>query len=361
MVRLGFTYLGSTWEDDWARYLWEGGTLLKGISPYSHSPQDFFSSPGLSAFETELLSRINHPEWTAIYSPVVLGFFALSVILDPRGTLGLSVLYLIIDLVLFRHISKTYGKESSYLYWIHPVWVWETYGNLHFEILGILLLLLCFSKPYLVRGLVGGLVLSIKPFFGYLVFFPKIKKVPLFFLSLLLGYALPYFAFVLYFGTKGWQNLFLWKDFAQSFVFNPVGRYAMEFIFPQKGVMLLSSVIVILSLLSSIFLFAQRQLDMRERIKTAGILMTLGLCFSPIVNSWYFLPLIPLGAIAKDTTLLFLSFVILLSYATKQRLGIETEGYYNIPDWIMGMEAILLLLLVFFVLAKKTRIKVNQT
>ncbi|TGL53609.1 hypothetical protein EHQ59_08285, partial [Leptospira kemamanensis] len=69
-------FLPPFWEDDWARYLWEGNLIRNGISPYEVAPHHFFNQT-FDDVTTEILSQINHPEWTTIYSPFVLLYFAL--------------------------------------------------------------------------------------------------------------------------------------------------------------------------------------------------------------------------------------------------------------------------------------------
>ncbi len=76
--------LGTSPSDDTYRYVWEGRVQVAGVNPYRHPPDD----PKLLALRDEDWSKINHPDYPAIYGPVVqLEFLAAAALAPSRWTL----------------------------------------------------------------------------------------------------------------------------------------------------------------------------------------------------------------------------------------------------------------------------------
>ncbi|MCW7460214.1 hypothetical protein ND859_17810, partial [Leptospira bandrabouensis] len=113
------------------------------MSPYQIAPLDYFQKLNLNESEIEILSQINHPDWTTIYSPFVLLYFALFSFGFSGFLLKLS--YLVFETFSFLFFSKGKFNKSGLLYWIFPVLIKEVYINLHFEILILSLMWIYFS------------------------------------------------------------------------------------------------------------------------------------------------------------------------------------------------------------------------
>ena len=74
-VVLRLILVATTPSDDVHRYLWEGRVLLAGHNPYLLAPDD----PKLKSLRTADWSKINHPDFPAIYPPVAqFGFVAVA-------------------------------------------------------------------------------------------------------------------------------------------------------------------------------------------------------------------------------------------------------------------------------------------
>lgn len=131
------------WEDDWARYLWEGSLVLERVSPYSNPPLDFFDTGELITGDRgmEILSRINHPDWPAIYTPIILFYFALCSFISPFSIFLLKISYIIIDLSVVSLIKSMSNKKAAILYFLSPILLREIFINAHFELIPIFFLL----------------------------------------------------------------------------------------------------------------------------------------------------------------------------------------------------------------------------
>ena len=72
-------------EDDYFRYLWDGGVTVSGINPYSYSPENVLGNNGVPEKLTKLasdaggiLENINNPSVRSIYPPIAQAAVALS-------------------------------------------------------------------------------------------------------------------------------------------------------------------------------------------------------------------------------------------------------------------------------------------
>ncbi len=101
--------LGMEPSDDAYRYVWEGRVQLAGFNPYAHAPDD----PLLSDLRNEDWSRINHPDYPAIYPPVTQAEFALAAALRPSifFVKALHVLWDILAVVVVASVLRRRGRS----------------------------------------------------------------------------------------------------------------------------------------------------------------------------------------------------------------------------------------------------------
>jgi len=154
-------------EDDYFRYLWEGGVTAHGFSPYLYSPHEVnFSTVYLDVPEalcelgTEsggVLQRVNHPELSTVYPPVTQAVFALAHVLRPWSLTAWRMVLLAVELLtlgLLVLALKRLGKPAhlSLIYWWNPLVIKETINSAHMDVLALplvlaALLLVMASKP----------------------------------------------------------------------------------------------------------------------------------------------------------------------------------------------------------------------
>jgi len=135
-------------EDDWYRYLWDGGVTANGLSPYEHSPEEVDEvAPEVPEELVKLgkeaghaLDRVNHPWLKTIYPPVAQAFFALAHYISPWELWSWRLVILIIDcatLMLIIMLLREGGLPLSYslFYWWNPLLIKELYNSAHMDII----------------------------------------------------------------------------------------------------------------------------------------------------------------------------------------------------------------------------------
>jgi hypothetical protein len=86
-------------EDDWARYLWDGRQLIVSGNPYATAPVDHFADDNVPEPFRRLLDEINNPMRQRSTAPVCQFAFALSHLIAPAHLWPLKLLLLAADLL----------------------------------------------------------------------------------------------------------------------------------------------------------------------------------------------------------------------------------------------------------------------
>ncbi|PJZ67716.1 hypothetical protein CH371_06875 [Leptospira wolffii] len=346
-IRMFLVFLSPVFEDDWARYLWDGFQTSRFGSPYGPIPRDFFGDT--EPVHAEILSRINHPDWPTIYGPVLEIYFFLIHFLFPWKLAALKFFLLIPDLFLFRWIRGKYGRNSGIMYWWNPVLLKETFLNGHPDIIGVSILFFAFSlagsKRFRTAAFFSGLATAVKGFaliFLPLLLFESFRKrfgLSVFMgvvVSFSLGFLLPYTVFFL---SSDGTDLGVVSRFANGFEFFPLGyillRYMGEVIARSVwGLILLSGILILLKCRKSYKL-------RREEIMAASFFLFF--FFSPVLNAWYLLWSLPFLFAGKRLfwpgwILFFLAQASYLNFANLGEWDLVLEkGYYAHPDWLVGL------------------------
>lgn len=137
-------------SDDVWRYVWEGGLVLEGKSPYAWAPDDEALAPERAAWAT-VHGRMNNTSISAAYPPVtqaaaaVLTFVAGGAAEADRARLAMRVGFTLADLAvlagLLRLLRRRGLPNGRALIWAwSPLVAWEFAGSGHFDSLGIALL-----------------------------------------------------------------------------------------------------------------------------------------------------------------------------------------------------------------------------
>lgn len=156
-IRAGFLFSTPVLEDDFYRYLWDGGVAAQGINPYRYAPGQVDSEPAgsgmshadegaihdlqaLASRSDGVFERVNHPALRTIYPPVAQGFFALAWVAKPWSLTSWRVVLLGVDvltLVLLSGLLARLNLPRVFLliYWLNPLLLRETYLTAHMDIL----------------------------------------------------------------------------------------------------------------------------------------------------------------------------------------------------------------------------------
>ena len=137
-------------EDDFYRYLWDGGVTASGHNPYHHTPSDIQARTdtvpealiNLGADSERILTRVNHATLRTLYPPVTQAVFALAHAIQPWSLPTLKAIYFALDLVILalillqlRHLKIPLLYVA--LYWWNPLLIKEFYNSAHMDIIAL--------------------------------------------------------------------------------------------------------------------------------------------------------------------------------------------------------------------------------
>lgn len=347
-----------TWEDDWARYLWEGILVRNQTSPYKYPPELFFYSVTNESL-IQLLSQVNHPDWTSIYHPLVLLFFSLSTFFP--SVLGIRFLYLSLELFFYFWVWKYKRRDFDkvFLLWIFPLFWYETYHHLHFEIFLLILVYFFFyfvkNKKDIWAGFIFGigfhwkvfffcyLILTILPSQNSGLFLQRTKawfrRVLFSFPSFVLGYSLGFLLFFIWIPDPQFPNLFkTLQSFGSEFDFNPFWN---PFHWGTLGFRIQQVLVLCFFLGWYCYRLRKEKIPIPAFASFVYFLLVYFFFVSlPVVNPWYFLVLLPFlwNRFPWSWKAYFLLSIPSLSYLTGPRLGLPSSSLYEVPEMILALE-----------------------
>jgi len=151
----GITFFsGPVLEDDYYRYLWDGGVAAHGINPYRYAPRDVAESAdhvpaelrSLAVESGDVLQRVNHPGLRTIYPPVAQAAFAVAHWISPWGIRGLRLVFFLFDLATLLLVLAFLRRLNLpalwvILYWWNPLVIHETFNTTHVDVVALPLVL----------------------------------------------------------------------------------------------------------------------------------------------------------------------------------------------------------------------------
>lgn len=363
IIKILLSFADPVWEDDWARFLWEGQLIVQRISPYLMAPEIFFNSNLIFENPTqtsEILSRVNHPDWTTIYFPLIELYFFLCAKISSYSLTVLKLGYLLFDFGILLILKRMRNPKTAILFFFFPILIKETFLNAHFEIISILLILFAFlffeKKRLKLSGFFFGLALHSKiylivifPYF-FIRIFQFRTSIPVFLMNLFFiffGFSLPFLLFQILIpenGTFGIENLL---QFSNTFEFNPLIFHLMKLFSNHQISKILSQTVLVLLLIYSAFKIYTIPYKKRQEYLWIYFIFLFSLELSPIANSWYFLILLPFYFLSYPSPKSMWIIIVIpqLAYLTNTNLGLHSRGFYHISEYIIALEIVLLFLL----------------
>jgi alpha-1,6-mannosyltransferase len=354
-------------EDDYFRYLWDGYRTLQDGNPYQFAPSHFFSadSAALPPKIADALSALNNPDINTIYGPALQWLFALAAAIAPGELWPIRALWLAVDMALVCILCKHVGTTRAMLYAMCPLVLHEIGVAMHPD------------------GLIGALI-----FFAFVA----IKKERVILAALFIGcasamkihalLALPFlliglsgisFAtaarslaacaatyvffwlpFIFADGAfpQAWQSF---ATFARDWQFNALG-----FAFVQILVGTVAARVACALLLLMLWALIARCALRKQASIASALVMAFGalLFFSPVVNPWYLLWLLPIATAAGQGHLWIspwvASIALPLSYASDFNMGLSSVPY-TLPTSILFLESILIVAALAFDMWRKLK------
>lgn len=145
-------------ENDYQRYLWDGGVTAQGSNPYAFSPATVLRDGASGALAPMLenggdtLERIGHKHLTSIYPPAAQATFAIAHLIAPWNLDAWRLVLLAGDLATLTLLLRLLGIAGRSrlwvsLYWLNPLVLKEAFNSAHME-------------PILLPFVVGSLILA---------------------------------------------------------------------------------------------------------------------------------------------------------------------------------------------------------
>lgn len=126
-------------EDDFYRYLWDGGVTAAGSNPYAVAPTDAAASAALSPDAALILDRVGHADLRTIYPPTAQAAFAAAHLIEPWSLTAWRGIVLILDaatLGLLLMLIKDAGRSPLWaaLYWWNPLVIVSLSNGAHMDV-----------------------------------------------------------------------------------------------------------------------------------------------------------------------------------------------------------------------------------
>ncbi len=350
---------GPFFEDDFYRYLWDGYRFATVGTPYGAAPAEFFVDPDIPANFHRVLDQINHPELPTIYGPTTQAVFLLGYWLRPGSIVALQTLLILVDFATIGLLLGLAPARQVMLYAWCPLVVKEVAFTAHPDGLGVCLVLaalaLARSGHWGRAAACLGLAVGAKILALVVVPLVLLGASPRHWLLFVATLAAVYAPFVL----AGATDLASLLVFAREWEFNSAVFGLLTTVLPGVEARLL------LGLAYAGFWgwYAVRYWRADRRgLPRGDWLYGLLLAFSPVINPWYLLWLLPFATLFPSVWAWTAATTVSVAYVTG--LGLDDPGLqaYQQPAWARPLEfGPVLLALVWSALRRSTAPRVSES
>ena len=301
-------------EDDHYRYLWDAFRFANDGTPYGVAPSAFFDDARVPPVFQAILNFINYPDIPTVYGPVLQAWFLAGYAMAPGSVGALQGLNAAVSLATLLLLARC-GAAPRWLllYAISPLVLKESVITAHPDALVGLLTLAAFAVggrryPWVAGGLLGLAMagkVSVALALPFLWFRGGARAVAAAGLTLVVCY-LPFL-------LQSGSDLTVLSDFAHNWRFNPLLYSVLEwFAGPVAGRLLGGMAIVT----GAAILYWRDARAGQDRPKIPPVEYALGalLLFSPVVNPWYLLWLLPFAVLRPSRVAWTATFLLPLSY-----------------------------------------------
>ena len=336
-------------SDDLFRFIWDGTLIKNGIHPFAELPSYYLNQP-VNGLDQGLYNQLNSPNYFTIYPPLNQAIFWLSVQFGDSWLVSANIIrvFLIVAEVtsffLLRSLLSHFQKNEHLAFWyfLNPLVILEITGNLHFEGLVVLFLLIGIlgfekSKNWISIGGFGlaiGAKLLPVIYLPYL-FFSGLKN-KRWWVAIAAGVVglitlLPLFNQAFINGMSSSLDLYFRKfEFNASLYF--IAREIGYWVYGYNNIAKIGPLLSVFSFLAIMSLSVYAGLKKWKAPKTFLFISCIYLMFSTIIHPWYILPLIAFGLLSGYWFPIFWSFMIFLTYMGYTKTGFE------LPMWIVVLE-----------------------
>ena len=336
-------------EDDYFRFLWDGYRFAETGDPYREIPADFFGDPTVSEQMEEIVYEINYPYLPTIYGPVMEVVFLASYKIAPGDLIVLKVFFVLFEGLLLFLLSRLLSLRWFLVAAWCPLLIFETSFQAHPDLIGISLMVSALfaakrGYPWLAM-LALGLASSAKVF--AILLWPFLVRKETWFRQgcLMAGViALAYLPFVGHQGDAGSTSL---EAMATDWEFNAAG-YALLKVISAEYARLMSLGIFFFVYVFLLVTFWRKRIKNESERAPLDLVFGAFFLFSPVINPWYLLWLLPFSLLEPRFWSLVAISVVALSYITGLNLEAQDLQDFEIPLNILIAEFSLIFVAMIF-------------
>ncbi len=356
-------------ENDIYRYIWDGKVFTSGINPYKYAPayasikpatigqqNDYKKLKLLRDEDPSFYRRIGYKYVPTIYPPLAQGLFAVSALL-ARGSLWfMKILFVLLDMavvILIYNILQLLKHNPLYviIYAWNPLVLKEFANSGHYD--SLVICCVAAAVYFILKG--KNIFSSICLGLGVLSKFFPLIFVPFF----LLKKQYKAFFFCLVVIAIGYLPFVIWGKTDLKSIFTALGNYAQKwsvngFIFEFLYSLLSSlkndpyilSKIICGGIFASVWFFIviKKQDIVEMMFMSVSVLFLL----SPVGDPWYFCWVILFLCIYRRYSMIFLSYLLILSYFIFTRdFGRLSIGWFKIDNLLLMQYVPFYILLIF--------------
>lgn len=330
----GIALFGETiFEDDFYRFIWDGWRVLETGTPYGVPPEDFLGDPAVPAPMQAVLDWINYPFYPTIYGPVLQVLFAITTFFAGADEFGLRIAFASASLLLTALIMRRHSPGRAALFAWNPLVVAESTLHLHPDIVLALALfgaIVAGRRHPVVAGVLFAMAAGVKVV--ALAAWPMLLRLrPAALAAALITLAALYGVFAIQGQGVGFDST---ETFATQWYFNPLAFEPLARLLGPELSRL--ATLAIAGLLVLWFHASARDFDGVPLAPIFGAI----LLFSPAVNAWYLIWLLPFALDRRDIWPYVASAVLPLSYLTGINLELYSLRDFEVHPLALGLERI---------------------
>ncbi len=327
-------------EDDFYRYLLDGCVFVSSGSPYGIAPETLFSGNSLSPECQAALNWVNNPDLPTIYGPVLQYLFAVSHIVSAANIDFLQFVLMLFDLALILLLRNQVKPNILLVYAWCPLIIKEIAFTAHPDIVGAFCLVGAFlarrSSKHALAAILIGFACGAKIFAFLALPYFLFRNCWKYWVISLGTIALLYLPFLI----QGQSNILVLGIFAEKWVFNPfifdLFRYYIADL-PARVLCLGLFIIWWIYYFVNYFKNSGSQ-ELNLDIPRMDWIFGMFFLFSPVINAWYLIWLIPFAVIRPSLWAWTTSVVVSLSYVTGLNLVESELGAYQIDPYARTIE-----------------------
>ena len=349
IARLTLFFSLPSLSDDIYRFIWDGTLLKNGIHPFAELP-GYYLNQKIPGLDQALYGRLNSPKYFSIYPPLNQLIFWISVQFNSNWMVSANVIRTLIlaadvgSFFLLKKLLRLYQREEhlAFFYFLNPLVILESVGNVHFEGVVIFFLLVgiylyeknrkWFSAVSI--GLAIGTKLLPAIYLPYL--FLKGLKNKKWWIPLLSGVVglisiLPMTDREFLDGMQSSLNLYFREFEFNASLYFLARELGIEY-YGYNNIAKIGPLLSVLSILSILALSVIGTVKKWSIAKMFLFILSAYLLFTTTVHPWYILPLIAFGILSGYWYSIVWSVTIFFTYA-----GYTSDGF-ELPLWIIVSE-----------------------